>query len=179
MKIINFCNYEWYVLEEREDKTLLLLKDTINRRQVTSSSVLKPFSAWCTYDYLNDGFYPSLGEGSVDILDTDREDGVKKIFLLNRKEVSKYCNFIEGQLSSVEFIPIDTLKGSRPSIYVKSNSSHLKVVGEFTSYYKLVISENLPFAELEMSITRRELSPTLTYFASDVKRERGELLCLE
>ncbi|MCL1995139.1 MAG: host-nuclease inhibitor Gam family protein [Defluviitaleaceae bacterium] len=99
MKIVNFCGYEWYVLKEKEDKTLLLAKDIITQKAYHETYKNITWEYCTLRGWLNNGFYKTLKEYHANILDTRTDLGVKdKIFLLSVEEVRKYnIPFLEGE----------------------------------------------------------------------------------
>ncbi|MCL1994715.1 MAG: DUF6273 domain-containing protein, partial [Defluviitaleaceae bacterium] len=69
MKIINFCNYEWYVLEKQGGKMLLLAKDIITQKAYHHKYERTSWEKCTLRQWLNSEFYQTLEKCHANILD--------------------------------------------------------------------------------------------------------------
>jgi hypothetical protein len=101
---IRFGNYDWYALDKRDGRTLILTEKVIERRQYYG----QPFEiTWETRDmrkYLNNEFYDSFSENDrariIEIVNENHDDPwygasggnptADRVFLLSIDEVIKY-----------------------------------------------------------------------------------------
>ena len=96
MKTVKFCDYEWYVLEEQDDKALLLAKDIITKKAYHETYRNITWENCTLRKWLNSDFYESLEKCHANILDTEiRQEGflwcvTDKIFLLSIGEHGQY-----------------------------------------------------------------------------------------
>ncbi|MCL1995008.1 MAG: DUF6273 domain-containing protein [Defluviitaleaceae bacterium] len=91
MKTINFCDYEWYVLEEQGNKMLLLVKDIITKKTYHEKYEGTSWEKCTLRKWLNSDFYQTLEKCHANILETETElDVMDKIFLLSVEEVEQY-----------------------------------------------------------------------------------------